>query len=51
MVANEHAALRLAHPTVIPDATDDQEEDREPQADVDVTGSHPTVRAARARGD
>jgi len=50
MVANEHGALRLAHPTVVPDAPD---EDEEPDArdDVDVTGSHPTVRAARVRGN
>lgn len=47
MVGNEHAALRLAHPTVIPDAADP--EDEEPE-EVDVTGSHPTVRAT-TRGD
>lgn len=51
MVRNEHAALRLAHPTVIPDATDGDDEERKPSGEVDVTGSHPTVRAARAQGD
>lgn len=52
MVSNEHAALRLAHPTVVPDATagDDGDDDQQ-EAVVDVTGSHPTVRAAGARGD
>lgn len=47
MVANEHAAMRLAHPTVVPDEDAETDEDDE----VDVTGTHPTVRAARPRGD
>jgi len=47
MVGNEHAALRLAHPTVVPDGEEDPPEESD---EVDVTGSHPTVRAA-PRGD
>jgi hypothetical protein len=48
MVGNEHAALRLAHPTVVPEEA--QEDDDEPDT-VDTTGTHPTVRAAPMRGD
>lgn len=47
MVGNEHAALRLAHPTVVPDES--APEDDEPE-DVDTTGTHPTVRATPMRG-
>jgi hypothetical protein len=47
MVANEHAAMRMAHPTVVPD--DGAEED-DTDDEVDVTGTHPTVRTA-PRGD
>jgi hypothetical protein len=44
MVGNKHAALRLAHPTVVPD---EEADEREADDEVDITGPHPTVRAAR----
>lgn len=51
MAGNAHAALRLAHPTVVPGPASERDEDPEPEESVDVTGSHPTVRVARVRGD
>ena len=49
MVSNEYAALRLAHPTVVPDDPVDHESESEDE--VDTTGTHPTVRASPMRSD
>ena len=48
MARNEDAALRLAHPTVVPGEV--EETDDEPET-VDTTGAHPTVRASPLRSD
>jgi len=48
MVDNEHAALRLAHPTVAPASEREADEVDSAPPGVDASGPHPTV---RTRGD
>jgi hypothetical protein len=48
MVDNENAALRLAHPTVVPESERESDEEDPAEPGVDTTGAHPTV---RTRGD